>query len=461
MMSVKRKIVLISGFLTAVVLLATGKTTAQPRPVNRYHKVILEMNDSPQDFRALSLLLDRPEITVTWVLFHISKNPDHVALVDTLEEIFQKEGILVFPVRTSSPDEKETARVLQSLLPVAENADKPVFLFFGTSKTGADYLKVFNEYEPKFEKVIWYRSDASGPDLKESGLPGGLNDHLRIDILTDKGNRGEFIAGMAAMENIALKRAFGMITETFGTDKQSLSGKTGPELAVVYLTNPELFDTQPMERHTAIRFCLDYSYRQVAVVMEDMLNGNYYAGNNIVFNRFPVDHSNYRYDVREIMDSTISRFGAEEWKACVMTDEIHGHLGVFSIVGAKMGIRAREYFGVGRDELEVLSYAGSLPPYSCLNDGLQASTGATIGTGTIHLAGDTVVAPSAVFTCRGRSVRITLKKEYLEKVEADIQQGIVRYGLMDDGYWKLVRRSALQYWAGWNRSVIFIVEPLP
>ncbi len=45
--------------------------------------------------------------------------------------------------------------------------------------------------------------------------------------------------------------------------------------------------------------------------------------------------------------------GYDEWKANVMTDEFHGHLGVFSIVGAKMGIKARELFGVGADMLEV------------------------------------------------------------------------------------------------------------
>ena len=42
-----------------------------------------------------------------------------------------------------------------------------------------------------------------------------------------------------------------------------------------------------------------------------------------------------------------------------MTDEFHGHLGVFSIVGAKMGIRAREIFGVGPDMLNVVTYAGT------------------------------------------------------------------------------------------------------
>jgi pyrimidine-specific ribonucleoside hydrolase len=166
----------------------------------------------------------------------------------------------------------------------------------------------------------------------------------------------------------------------------------------------------------------------------------------------------FNYDVRTIIDSAIARYGADEWKANVMTDEFHGHLGVFSIVGAKMGIRAREIFGAGPDLLVVTTYAGSKPPFSCLTDGIQVSTGATLGMGTIHLAADTIASPKAVFTYKGRSVLISLKEEYLEKVDADIKEGILKFGLMDDGYWKLIRHNALRYWLEWDRNKIFDVE---
>jgi hypothetical protein len=80
--------------------------------------------------------------------------------------------------------------------------------------------------------------------------------------------------------------------------------------------------------------------------------------------------------------------------------------------------------------------------------------------GTIHLASDEVKRPSAVFTFKGRSIRITLKKEYLDKVDADINEGIVKFGLMDDGYWKLIRHNALKYWLEWDRNKIFDVEEI-
>jgi pyrimidine-specific ribonucleoside hydrolase len=208
-----------------------------------------------------------------------------------------------------------------------------------------------------------------------------------------------------------------------------------------------------------VRYNQDYDVQGVKEAFRDMINGVYVSDRNVVFNRFPVQREMFNYDVRPIMDSAIARYGLEEWKANVMTDEFHGHLGVFSIVGAKMGIKARELFGVGADMLEVTTYTGTKPPYSCLNDGIQVSTGATLGMGTIHLANRRKVEPSAVFTYRNRSFIISLKKEYLEQVDADINEGIAKFGLMDDGYWKLLRHNALKYWVEWDRNKIFdIVE---
>jgi formylmethanofuran dehydrogenase subunit E len=178
----------------------------------------------------------------------------------------------------------------------------------------------------------------------------------------------------------------------------------------------------------------------------------------VVFNRFPVDRELFNYDIRPIIDTAIARYGYEEWKANVMTDEFHGHLGIFSFVGAKMGIKARELFNAGPDMLEVITYAGIKPPYSCLTDGIQVSTGATLGMGTIRLAPDTIARPSALFTYKNRSVRITLKKEYLSKVDEDINEGIIKFGLTDDGYWKLIRHNALKYWVEWDRNKIFDIE---
>jgi len=233
------------------------------------------------------------------------------------------------------------------------------------------------------------------------------------------------------------------------------------ELLCVYLCNPYLFDMNPRLGKIRQRYNTDYNVEAVREVISDMVYGIYYPEKNIVFTRFPAERKMFSYDVRQIMDSVISRYGDDEWKACIVTNEFHGHLGEYSIVGAKMGIKAREIFGVGMDILQVVSYAGFEPPYSCLNDGIQVSTGSTLGLGLISIAPVDEIRIMADFTYKGKTIRLSLKDEYLEKVESDISEGIVKFGLMDEGYWKLIRQSALKYWLEWDRDKIFNIEESP
>lgn len=233
------------------------------------------------------------------------------------------------------------------------------------------------------------------------------------------------------------------------------------DLVALYMAEPELFYMNIFPGNLKIRYNSGYNAQAIRQVMTDLIRGEYRFDHNVVFNGFPVDPELFAYDIRQIIDSAIYRYGLEEWKANVMTDEFHGHLGVFSIVGAKMGIKARELFDVGPDMMDVVSYTGSKPPYSCLTDGIQVSTGATLGMGTIRLAGDGNARPSAVFTCNGRSIRITLKKEYLEMVDADIDEALNKFGLSDHGYWELVRHNAIRYWLEWDRDEIFDISFSP
>jgi pyrimidine-specific ribonucleoside hydrolase len=236
--------------------------------------------------------------------------------------------------------------------------------------------------------------------------------------------------------------------------------KAADELVPLYILMPELFDVNLHIANIKLRWVEAFDTTLVKEMLEDIVTSRYTDEKNIVFNRFPSEKKMFNYDVRQIADAAIEKHGTEEWKACVITDEFHGHLGVFSIVGAKMGIKAREIFNVGPDQLSVLSFAGTRPPYSCLNDGIQVSTGATLGQGLIKVITDSVTRPSAIFSYKAHSVRITLKKEYLQIVENDIATGIAKFGLTDDGYWKLVRKAALNYWLNWSRNEIFEVEEL-
>ena len=175
-----------------------------------------------------------------------------------------------------------------------------------------------------------------------------------------------------------------------------------------------------------------------------------------VLKSFDLPSEMYADDVRDILGGCVARFGEREWRLVVLTNEIHGHLGIYSTLGAKMGLRAAEYFealGI-RNHISILSFAGSEPPVSCFNDGLQISTGSTVGHGLIAISGEDHRRAEALFESGGAKLRLALKPVFEARIREDIADGTARFGRNPD-YWSYVRSLALKYWAEWDRNEIF------
>lgn len=98
-------------------------------------------------------------------------------------------------------------------------------------------------------------------------------------------------------------------------------------------------------------------------------------------------------------------------------EKFHGHLGPWLVLGLLMGkyaikkIGAKKYFG-----LDVKVSGLNKKPRSCLIDGLQLSTGATLGKGNICLNGSRAIKVN--FKNRGNHKKICLgiKKDLLKKL---------------------------------------------
>ena len=179
--------------------------------------------------------------------------------------------------------------------------------------------------------------------------------------------------------------------------------------------------------------------------------------------------------IEAMAERTIARWGKEEWRAVILTNEIHGHIGIYSTIGAKMGIYVLELLSRlcnKAEELKVLSFAGSRPPVSCFNDGLQISTGATLGHGAIGIAKSCAESKEhadarveAIFRFKAicsteakeMQLRVWLKEELRQQIAGDIANAVKQYGHTPD-YWLQVRRLALDYWQQWNRAEIFETE---
>lgn len=464
---------------------------AKPLPKESGLRIIVDTDCAIDDFRALCLILSRPEIRIEAITLSagsLSPNEGYQRVKnllkafgrDTIPVGVGKNNPVLQPVWRSFNQQISWVGDTEHLLPVV-NADSllrakitlspgKVSLVCLGGLTNLAGIAVDGTLAKNVRQVIWYS------DYK-SGIPAGFNyesDTSAAQAVLQSGVKLITIANLthplmkfdtalfAVCQSATTQTARIMTSIHLQPEVQQRlrDGHFGlyDELVAVYLTDPELYDITPAKDQSRHRYNRALDAQAIRQVITDMLTGQYRPLSGVVLRDFPMEPHNYAYDVRPIITEAVKRYGAAEWKAVAMTDEFHGHLGVFSIVGAKMGIRAREYFGVGYDELEVVSSAGSKPPYSCLNDGVQVSTGATLGMGTIRLSDEKRTFPSAVFYHDGQAIRLSLKTEYLARVDSDIREGIVKFGLSDDGYWKLVRRNALKYWLEWDRNQIFELE---
>ena len=102
--------------------------------------------------------------------------------------------------------------------------------------------------------------------------------------------------------------------------------------------------------------------------------------------------------------------------------EFHGHGGPFMIVGLRMGISALNHLDAkgwfGLDCVVKLNWA---PPDSCVIDGIQSSTGCTMGKRNIRVEETSGV--SARFSLKEKDVTIVVHDHVLSKIESVFDEG--------------------------------------
>lgn len=349
---------------------------------------------------------------------------------------------------------------------------KVLYLCLGPMTNLAALLKADPAIGNKIERIIFYGS-APGASRKDFNY---LFDPQAAEFVFSQ-NIPITLINIASAEQFALdENIFSEIEKTSTPAARLISAAHGSETAkalikekhfklwddfvALYLLKPALFKESAVKNKNIrvvdgfkssviIDAYLDLLKNSPAVVLDPR--------EAVVLKEFPVRPSLFRDDVKPFVERIIKRHGLEEWKACFLTNELHRHLGGYSIIGAKMGIRAREILNAPFDELTVVSHAGSEPPLSCMNDGLQASTGASLGRGSITLANDKN-EPSAEFQYKGRTVRMSVREEIVQRIKDDIKMTAEKYGWLTDAYYKNLRAVAIQYWLELDRNKIFIEQ---
>ena len=112
----------------------------------------------------------------------------------------------------------------------------------------------------------------------------------------------------------------------------------------------------------------------------------------------------------------------------------HGHPGVFLAIGIRMGLLALKYLNSkGHFELEAFIQTRERPPYRCLLDGIQFSTGCTIGKGNLKIKfSDSGVIFGVFKTQSGKEIEIKVLPEFLTYIKKQIKD-LDRFEMYDIG----------------------------
>jgi len=466
----KSKKLLILIFLTLIALSGYAHKKAS-------WNVVIDTDGAADDFRMLQIVLASPDFNLNAVCTSdgVLAPEQSAAKIKGMLNFYHHEGIPVAAGKSLNKafSHREFANALnwpgQPSSDFSQNAielymqslnlhsRKNVIIASGPLTNLAELFKKHPESISKIDEILWYHNPAKpGMNyLRDTESADFVMQSFPEITLIHAGNsqitlNEEFLSFLKSINNSYVNSLSDFLYQDRLANHNYL-GKypVWDECLPMFLLFPEIF------KQTDAGFTPNSSDLLMNILAVLHINRPI---EGVVWQKNSTEKSYLRDDVYAITDSLIQKFGYNEFQVLAMTSEFHGHLGLYSIMGAKMGLRAMQYFSVGLDELEVWSYAGKNPPLSCMHDGLQFSTGASLGYGTIHVVEDVEFSPKAKFAYGDREILIQLKPELQAQFQKDIKNSIEKYGLLTDAYWDEIRRIGLDYWLSLDKNKIFTIR---
>ncbi len=458
----------------------------------KYH-VIIDTDGAIDDMRAISMFLAQNDTRVLAITCSQGTlAPDSIFVkVNNLLSAFHHEGIPVGLDKRLDKDLPPWAVYTQKIkwasakrtLPVSTKVssvelissvfedypEKITLVALGSLKTYAELVEKYPEYVDKIERIVWYNNPYIDTDFNESVSPESYTyfKHKNIPLEVVGNNSDHYNVDEAYQETVkntnskyAKQIAWVHQHPEIVSRKKAEHLQLWDDLVALYLTVPILFQTEKAEGEVSY---VTVQNELPDEVVNKAISAILESGNqttNRVFNSFPVAAELYKPAYAKMLESTIENYGLIEWKAISMTNEIHGHTGIYSIIGAKMGIRAMEYFNVGVNNLTISTFAGKKPPLSCFNDGIQISSGATIGQGLITVSDTILEVPTITATFNNQKIKISVKPEIAAQMQEEIKYGVQTHGLLTEQYWLYIEKLAIRYWSEFDRNQIFTIEKL-
>jgi pyrimidine-specific ribonucleoside hydrolase len=448
------------------------------------YNIVIDSDGGVDDLRALTYFMASRDFNINAITTVEGVLPSEVSAgyISLFCKEFHHEGIPVgqgMNIKTSKKHYKHALPIWMNLFPDDSPTDftnsvilleravrtenkRTIVIAMGPLTNIAELVKTHPDLSPKIETVLWYCDYDNQPvgfnfEQDKEAFNELMKNRIPIKMVSAKGERYEddFLDICSQMKSIYARTIFKAFSNT-SLVKEGMY--YWDDFLPLYLLYPSMFDELVVMEYVRTVNPKPESYFDVLVT--GILNYDK-PDKGVVFNEIPTSGFMLCNDVNNFADTILNEYGYSEFKIVSLTSEIHSHLGIYSILGAKAGLRIMEYLHAGLDEIELVSYAGFNPPLSCFNDGLQVGTGSTIGYGTITVDTTGVLSPSVLVRYNGREILFSLKPDVVDQIRTEISSLVKIYGLDSEMYWIQLREITIKkYWLGMSRFDILDIKEL-
>ncbi len=475
-----------AAVLTTAVCILLAATLGTPHDINRATAVVIDTDMGVDDAVALTLALQDPRLDIAAIVAceGVASPSAAVQTAERMLELFNRSEIPLYASELESSRPAPECRVraesmLGASLPETSTSLRRSFVPTAYESDGGhitvlaigplSQLVSALEERPELSTTIARIVIAGDPaDLQSWNL---ARDPKAVKILRRSGILLQFVAprGMAAKPAVwhadpnaqwrttslgdqFLDRL--MATPDAREHYLVTLDQLHDELAMLYVLEPQLFEASGSGDVFFPRPDVDVGGR-----VAELIHRGRQRKLRVVLADRPLPDAMLQPDVRARRADILAANGSDEWFAQLLLNELHEHLGAYSIIGVKMALRAAELLNAPPHAMAILSHAPPSQPVSCLNDGLLVATGSTPGRNLFRHEPGPPGTIEASFAYNDRQVSLSLKEEYRNQIRARIEGLLQQFSLSDDGYWAGVRELGLDIWEDWHRLDLFDVAP--
>jgi pyrimidine-specific ribonucleoside hydrolase len=452
------------------------------------HPLIIDTDCAPDDFRAINYFLSDRDVKILAITSEdgVTEPDDGFLKIKAMLNDLGHEGILSSQgiiIKNEVPEWRTIAKSLEwgePLISYSEPTEIKEFLVntitdekrkvdivcMGPLTNIANAILMRPAIKKEINRIIWFDQCEPGNQWTNYGMDCLSADYLlktNIPIYRIKTGKEAINFDKKLLEKIGkINSPYAQkIYQTHSSDSilnkiNQKHFKIWDDLTALFYFYPDMFEINKTHSDTMGNIL---QLKKSTNVQDKILNmlKKYYENSRTTLKEVPTDTSHYQKDLAPHVKEIIERHGIKEWEAAILAHEMHHHLGLYSTIGVKMGIRALNYFRAHPGDLDIVSYCGNQPPISCMNDGLQVATGSTLGNGTFHI-GEMELFPEIKATHQNQAIVIKLKNDIYKNLKNIIEEGKKKYGFQSEEYWSFIREQSINQWKELDRNSIFQID---